>query len=542
MFNSDQVFTPPENPYNFRAWMELISKIDSVDPSSLPHQQTQLCLSNFNTFLETFPWLHKYWSKYAAFTYSVNFNILSAKQIFMKALSKSKLIFSVDMWIEYIKFLQTHLSASEQDSLGKVFAEALDAVGSLYNSSEIWHLALNYEHEHRRTRFFLLSKVITYPVADLKQFWAELQTIISRVPIGQLRQFDPRKPVSELLTMQEQPANLVLPPTTEKQMREEITSQLSNYYNESLKILSKRYKYEINISRQYFDFNSPDEIQIGNWEAYTAMLEQEYREKPTIENYIAATQCYERALIPCAFVDSIWLNYANFMEDVARNSSTQKTFASIDDVRDIYERIPYDVLPSARIVYAEFEEVYYATKASSTYDQMASSKYAEQVVAAAYYAKRTSGDDQAAEILRSAAQRFIQADDQEGGSVVAATLLELANESTNDVFGAIYLSEYAKKLIYSDPEQSNKILYDFIYNNQKNVTLEDKILMLDIYLEYARNHSISAGFQLDLEILRNKFRNKLVFNKDYFNNTYMLSGRPPEQRMKEWITSSSSTS
>lgn len=540
MFSSDQDFTPPKNLYDFRAWTELISKIDVNDNSSMTGQTSQLCNNNFRTFLKAFPWLHKYWTKFAQFIWSAKYDLKTVEPIFVEALSRNTLIYSVDMWLEYIKFFQTHLAQTEQHRLRGIFASALDAVGSLYNSSEIWHMALNYENEHRRTRFFLLSKVISYPVSELKQFWAELQTILPRVPVGQLKQFDPNKTVTELFSETEQVSNQVLPPNAEIQARAEANKRLSDLYNASLKMLSKRYGYEINITRQHFDFISPDEIQIGNWEAYASMLEKEYNADPSWVNYNSVVQCYERAIIPCAFVDSIWLNYANFLEDAANSHHRQK-FASVEDARAVYNRIPYQVLPSAKIVQAEFEEVYSSTLATELYNQMALSNYAEQIVAAAYYAQRTINEEEAAAVLRSAAVRLIENNDLEGGSVIAATLLNLKNEATANAGGAVYLTEYARRLIQSDPEQSSMILYDFIYKNENTPPLEDRILVLDIYLEYARTKSMPADFQLNLENERNKLRNKLVFNQDYFNNSYMLSARHPEQKLREWLATSSST-
>ena len=51
-----------------------------------------------------------------------------------------------------------------------------------------------------------------------------------------------------------------------------------------------------------------------------------------------------------------------------------------------------------------------------------------------------------------------------------------------------------------------------------------------------------AEFQLNLELERNKNRSKLVFNKDYFNNKYMLERSPPEQKLKELIANGIGTS
>ena len=535
---SEQDFELPSNPYDFNSWVALVSKIDSYDSSSMTGSTYDSSIRIFDGFLANFPWLYAYWTKYAHFVWSGRCDLSQTISIFKRALSPNVLRYSVEMWLEYIKFIRANTPASDQETIRSVFAEALDAIGTHYCSGEIWSMAIEFEMDHRRPAFQLLAKAVSCPTNKLSQFWTELQGMLPRVPISQLTQFDKNKSVHEIMSAGELPPSLISG-AGEQNIRAERTKIITELYENSLTSISKRYRFEININRHFFHFNSPDEVQIGNWENYASTFEQIFNENPTQENFNAVVEIYERALIPCAFIDSIYLHYADFLEET---SNYKYPFCpTIDLARNVYRRMPMKVMPSAEIVYAEFEEANNPSIAESLYEGLAKSNYAEHVIAAAYYFKRLSNTTRAIEILRSGRDRLKFNNDVFGAAAIASELLELANETSDDINEALYASKYAKIISESDPQSGNLALFKAIYSTP-DILLENKISLLKIYIEYSRKHGIEAKFQLDLENLYNILKNRLLWHKQYFDQTYLNAQKPPEKKLDEWYEYQASVS
>lgn len=533
MFPLDEI-EEVSNPYDFRQWVKIMKQIDLKDSGAISGDEYQKYDSLYQQFLSVFPWLHKYWTKYALFVWNAKQDLTLIREIYRNALSRSKLMYSVEMWREYINFFQINLPATDKATIKEIYAEALDAIGAHFNSSEIWNIVLNFEAENQVSRFLLLAKAISNPISELKRFWSELQTLISRVPSRILHQFDPSRSVRELLFFQDRPEPHNYPPTREMEILKSVSEKLTKLYHESLEQLSKSYKYISNISRYYFLFESPDDIQIGNWEQYAEMLEDEFREKLTKQSFDAVVHCYECALIPCAFISSIWISYANFIEDAAVSNSQSNQYATIDDCRSIYQRIPFNVIPQAKSIYAEFEEQYYPASAAQIYLEMSQSQYAEQVVSSVYFTLRTQGLDAAAHLLRTSIKRFVEGGNEVASSVLAAALLDLCNETSDNVNGSVYLSEYANKLVSNDPQAANTALYDLCYNNT-HLKLDDKLVLLQIYMDYAMVNGVKSDFQLQLQKTFDEKKNKLIFNQDFFNQQFLISKQPTELKKKLWI-------
>ncbi|OHS96135.1 hypothetical protein TRFO_37718 [Tritrichomonas foetus] len=539
---AEQHLSPPENPYDYQEWTNVISKIDVSESASMTGQEFQSCVELYSKFLETFPWLYAYWTKYANLIYSGKSDLQAAKEIFNKALSKNVLYYSVEMWLEYIMFFQVRLPHTEQDQMRTIFCQALDSIGTHYHSGEIWSLAMNFESEHKRPYFHLLAKSIAQPTDKLDRFWSELQSMLPRIPVGQLISFDLSKSVTELTSQAEQISQQpprIMSPQEEQSIRAQYTTSITDVYNSSLAKLSKVNYFEININRHFFHFNSPDDAQIGNWEAYSANLEKVFKQTHSKSDFDAVVQIYERALIPCAFIDSIWLHYASFLEDCALMQEPR--YATIDDARNIYLRIPMAVMPSAKVVYGEFEEVYSPEKAVAVYTELSGSYYAEQIIAAAYYTKRTHPPDSnvAQQVLAAGRDRLLSVGDRDGASVVAAVLLDLSNEASEGITGAAYTSKYARRIAESSPQQANELLFNAIFPNdstplEDRIPIEDRVSLFPVYIEFNRKHGMPANFQMSMELNYNKLKNKLTWHRNYFDQTYLIQGQQPEQKAKMW--------
>lgn len=549
-FGQNLELKPPSDCYDFRAWAQYFSKLNSLNIASISGSKFEDCVSNFKKFLHTFPWLYAYWDKLANFLWSSRCELSLTQNIYLSALSKTTLYYSIDMWLCYIKFFKANLPQTEQDKMRQIHTASLDAVGRHYCSGNLWRLALNYEDENRRSTFPLLAKSITCPTSELKQFWAELQLILPKVSLSDFQLFiaNKEKSISELLLLFDE---TIVPPSQASELAQQLADDteersnciniLAEIYNASLDKISSRCQYEENINRHFFHFNAPDEVQISNWERYTSFLEDQFNKTHSKESFDDVVLTFERALIPCAFIDNIWIRYANFLED-----NISLNFATNEDVREVYQRIPFKVMPGAKIIYAEFEEVYSPNEnAPKIYSEMAQSNNAEQIIASATYQIRShslldtndnnndNSYDGATEILRKGRDRLLEKGDMEGASAVAAALLDF-NESSDNISGAVYITKYAKKYSAQDPNETSNYLFNAIFNSTSS-TIEDKLSFLRLYLELMGKHGIQANFQLNLETEYQRLKNKLVWNENYFDQKFLLSKQWPELKMKEWL-------
>ena len=89
----------PADIYNFKECTSIFSMISTLNIASMTSTTFQKCISNYQRFLSTFPWLYVYWDKYATFVWSGKGDLDLVRKIYFEALSKKCLFYSVDMWI-----------------------------------------------------------------------------------------------------------------------------------------------------------------------------------------------------------------------------------------------------------------------------------------------------------------------------------------------------------------------------------------------------------------------------------------------------------
>ncbi|KAH0788953.1 TPR-like protein [Histomonas meleagridis] len=518
--------TPPANPYDFQGWMDCISKIDISQSANISKQEYDTNVKIFHDFLTTFPCLYNYWVKYASLIWAGSDSYEEVQKIFNMAL-ETNLRHSVEMWSEIIKFYQSHYTQSEMPQLRFVYGEALDAVGHNFKSGILWRQAIDFEVSLNKSPYFLLAKAITNPIINLRNFWEELQNLLPRIPLHELTQFDPNKSVSELLKID---IFMTGDSSDDQTIRSNITQDLTALYNKSLDSYSNRVYYENSITRTYFHFLSPDEAQISNWESYINEFETLFYKDMNEDRLNDVIELYERALIPCNYIESIWIEYANFIESVT----------IIDGVslsRDIYKRIPYHIIPHAKILYAEFEEEYNNENAEALYTEMSESDYAEQVITSACYYKRTNRIDVSLTVLRNSRDKMLQNNDIEGAAVIATALLELYGEESDIIYSTTYLLKFIKKLIDENKfDDANQLLFSVTQGeNAEKILIEDRLPLIQIYIECCRMWGVDANFQLNLEMTYNKLKNKMMWHKEYFKQTELNKRKPPEKRLENWI-------
>lgn len=410
-----------------------------------------------------------------------------------------------------------------------VYFEALDAIGRTYKAGAIWKTAIEFmKKEIKKSPFFMLTKAITCPVEGLFELWDELQSYLSKVSVEEMLIFENSNGESDIKSMYQKLDGLNNTDNVdEKDLRASVARKLNDDFLKTKENYAKRLKFETAITRSYFHFLALDEAQICNWECYIETFKKMFHENNTKELFNDIIEIYERAIIPCNYVESIWLDYANFIETTLGESSA----------REIYFRIPFKVLPHSKVVYAEFEEEHSLENAKRVYNSMINTDYAEHVIAAAEFYFRNNDMESAKNILISSRDRMLQNDDVSGASAVAACLLEIAGEQSEMIYSAGYISKLIRKMILENrEEEANNLLFDVTQGEHSSLLLlEDRINLIQIYLECCRKWGVDAAFQIELELEYNKLKNKLLWHKSYFEQRELKQKSSPESKYSKWL-------
>lgn len=524
-----QSLSPPSNPYDYQSWESIFNSLDISDYSAISKQQFDSIISLYQQYLSVFPYLHIYWSRYASVAFSNTDSYSDAIVIFKKATSPNILKYSVEMWNEYIKFFQIHYSHAESSEMMEIFFEALKAIGRTYKSGSIWKTAIEFlKKELKKSPFFMLANAISCPIEGLYEFWDELQSYLSKVTVEEMLIFENYGKENDMKLMYQKLDDLNnINDIDERSLRASVAKKLNDDYMKAKENYAKRMKFENAITRSYFHFLALDEAQICNWECYIETFKNLFQENKSDESFNDLIEIYERAIIPCNYVESIWFDYANFIESTLGENAS----------REIYSRIPFNVLPHLKVVYAEFEEEYSLENAKQVYDSLIHSDYAEHVIAAAEFYFRHNDLETAKNILRTSRDRMLQNNDMSGASAVSICLLEIANEHSEGIYSAAYISKYARKLISENhDDEANSFLFDVTQGEHSSqLLLEDRISLIQIYIECCRTWGVEASFQIGLELEYNKLKNKLLWHKSFFEQRELKQKSSPESKYSKWL-------
>lgn len=522
MFETEEL-SAPSNPYDYRSWIALLDKVSLTESSNLSSSEYNKFLEYFESFLQNYPLLYAYWSKYAQFVWIETESYEDVEKIFLKALDRNILFYQVEMWEEYIKFVTYHQHPDGTNHLRQVIASALDSIGSCFKSSPIWKLAIESERNNSEICFFLMAKAVSFSQEDLKEIWNDLLNLLSKIPTNIITELNIDISCTEFFGQKHETYHNADISTDDHEARAEAIEKLTSIYEKSLREYNERISFENSFSRNYFHFNVPDIAQISKWESYISLFENKFNESNDMIHYNYIIEIFERALIPCNHIKSIWLKYARFLE----------THDKIEEARSAYLRIPFDIIPSAKIFYAEFEEVYCIENAINIYKEMSTSKYAQHVISSAQFRKRSSHEEsEIVEMLRNSRNRFLEENDKDGASLIASALFEMTGEPTDELYTATYISKLSKS--FSDPQKPNELLYHSIYESP-DVLLEDKVALLKLYLEYIREWGISGAFQFQMEMELIRLKNQLIWHKQYHEQTFLMGQLEPDAKMNSWI-------
>lgn len=337
------------NPDAFEIWESLIDAAVALEgglTKSSSDRALQLARFSFDLFLKRFPQAHRYWIRFAKLEFRLGFTE-NAQRIFVEGISNVPM--SVELWKEYCGFVL--VASPNPDMTRSVFESAVAQVGLHFLAHGVWDKYIEFEErEQDPIRLAkLYARIIRIPLHQYARYFSKFMEIVPTVaieniiPPNVIEQFRAEFEF-ENTEQEEKPKQ-----TAEEKRVEEDTDlsvRVSNYHYQiyvmTQKQVATRWQYEAMIKRSFFHVVYLPEDEIVNWRRYLQFEEIEGDDDRIIA-------LYERAVIPTARYEEIWLRYARWL--VASNMPEQ--------ARTVFQRGAYSVpigRTELRLQFARFEE------------------------------------------------------------------------------------------------------------------------------------------------------------------------------------------
>ncbi|CUS24379.1 LAQU0S16e00364g1_1 [Lachancea quebecensis] len=311
-----------QSPLAVGHWEELINYLlEKAGPlnKALNGQLVQLIRQTYKSMLTYLPFLENYSVDYALFEYKLG-NIKEMHEAFTAALQKHN-NYSLLLWVEYLKACNEVVIDNKK--LFRKYELAESFIGLHFYSGEFWEMYLEQLRMRCSTpnRYILiLRKVLELPIYSYSKFYALWLLAIDDI-----------KDVKQLITMVpehdlKKKAKIDVRSSGRKGPQLQETKKLLKRYTKEMymviqhRVLEIYNLFEINLKTQYYtsaeSFISYSEI--STWWRYL-----DY----SINNGISQlTQTnFQRALIPLAHYEIVWLKYASWLVQYEEDFVSAKT-------------------------------------------------------------------------------------------------------------------------------------------------------------------------------------------------------------------------
>ncbi|CAR23501.1 mRNA splicing protein PRP42 [Lachancea thermotolerans CBS 6340] len=299
-----------QSPLAFGHWEELINYLlEKAGPlnKALSGQLIQLIRQTYKSMLTYLPYLENYSIDYALFEYKLG-NIKEMHEAFTAALQKHN-NYSLLIWIEYLKACNEVVIDNKK--LFRKYELAESFIGLHFYSGEFWEMYLEQVRMRCSTpnRYILiLRKVIELPIYSYSRFYAMWLSAIDDVKdVKQLATMVPEQDLKKKAKIDVRASGRKGPQLQEtKKLLKRYTKEM--YMVVQHRVLEFYNLFEINLRTQYY---TSAETLINYNEITTWLRYLDY----SINNGInQLTQInFQRALIPLAHYEMIWLKYASWL-------------------------------------------------------------------------------------------------------------------------------------------------------------------------------------------------------------------------------------
>lgn len=308
-------------PKSLEAWEKLLNHLlASVAPlnKSIDPRLYQLLVSTYKSLLCQFPYLENYHVDYALMEYRLG-HIDKVNRIFEHGLSvfNNK---SLLLWVSYLKICNETLPHHKQ--LLKKYEVAENHIGLHFFAGEFWQLYLEQAKQvsSNPQRFFsILRKVLEIPLYSFATFYAMwLQCVEDVRDLSQLRRLGPEEELVNSLKIETYASRRKGPRLQEaKKALRKFAREM--YLVVERQVLEVFALYESKLNIRYYV--SPETLipasEIELWQKYLNYTINLKLDPLTHLNF-------QRALLPLAHYDIIWLQYARWLVDWQADLITAK--------------------------------------------------------------------------------------------------------------------------------------------------------------------------------------------------------------------------
>lgn len=376
------------NPDSFTTWEDLLEITEGLEgglckASSL--NAVRLFRFSYDSFLDRFPLVHGYWTKYAQIEFKLG-NTDQALSIYEKAISV--LPYCVNLWTQYAVF--KNLTSFSVPETRRFFEKGAKTVGYHYLSHSFWDEYIKFEKEKGTEQHLLelYKTIIKRPIHQYAKYFNELAKLLPETEASKMvsstlydqykkeyqqAQTDGNKSKSKAVENSSNPESQaenksnIEDTTSSKENSSAVTSKTSNeenaeecekfikekiaeYYNDAFtqiqNMVQVRWAFESELQTHFFHVVYLPEEELVAWRRYLHYAEMSTEVGMSFEERLSI---YERSIVTFGHYEEFWLRYILWLT----------AHQEYDRLKDVYRRAGY-VLPIGRIQvrlqYALFEE------------------------------------------------------------------------------------------------------------------------------------------------------------------------------------------
>lgn len=301
-----------DHPKSLVHWENLLNYLITVASpldKALDNRLYRLIQTTYESLLFHFPFLENYYIDYALFEYKLG-HIAKVHKIYQHGLHTFNER-SLLLWISYLKLCNEIVVNQKQ--LFKKYEMAEQYIGLHFFSGEFWELYLEQILERCTSKeryFIILRKVLEIPLHSFSKFFAMwLRCIDELQDLSQMSRLAPKEELLKKLKLDISYKGRRGPHLSEaKKLLKKFTKEL--YMVIQYQVLEVYSLFESNLSVRYY--SSPETLissgEIEIWERYL-----DYTVKLGIDSLTHLN--FQRALLPLAHYDLIWIKYAHWLID-----------------------------------------------------------------------------------------------------------------------------------------------------------------------------------------------------------------------------------
>ncbi|CAB4254720.1 similar to Saccharomyces cerevisiae YML046W PRP39 U1 snRNP protein involved in splicing, contains multiple tetriatricopeptide repeats [Maudiozyma barnettii] len=243
----------------------------------------------FRQILSRYPLLFGYWKRFTAIEYQFH-----GLETSLKTLENATESFphSVDLWCDYLKVLIVNYP-KESELIKRKIDKAKELVGWQFYSHPFWDLILDYYLKTETDVIQLYHELISIPLHQYAKYITAFKKLL-----------------------------------TERKLTEDI-KKVDAMGKQNQIMVNQIWRFESLIKQNYFNLTPLPPSEVENWINYTQFLTKTYCDKPQLIRSV-----FQRSLIPCCFVEKIWVRYLTWNQSI----DTTKDLSKLDDLIQLYEK------------------------------------------------------------------------------------------------------------------------------------------------------------------------------------------------------------